>query len=93
MESTISNCFALVVLLTADCLEDKELVFAIHAASHHYKELSRIILVHDAESCSFPVPPSPLAACFSEKAITYLNCKYFIEFIIRLSQNGTSSDR
>ncbi len=62
------------MILTAKSLESKELLFALEAASFHYKETSRIILVHAAESCYFPVPPAAVVNCFSEKAITWLTC-------------------
>ncbi len=73
-ELRISNSIATVAILTAGCLDTKEMIFAIQAASFHYKELSRIILVHAAESCYFPFPPESVSKCFSEKAITWLNC-------------------
>ena len=64
-ETRISNSIATIVILTANSLETKDLLFSLKAASFHYKELSRIILVHAAESCYFPVPPSSVANCFS----------------------------
>src|SRR5690348_3006112 len=73
-EKRISNSICTIAILTAGCLETKELLFSLQAASFHYKELSRIILLHVAESCFFPVPPSSVANCFSEKAITWLSC-------------------
>ncbi len=74
VESRISSSITTVAILTDACLETKEMIFALQAASFHYKELSRIILVHAAESCYFPVPPSSVSKCFSEKAITWLSC-------------------
>ncbi len=73
-ELRISSSVATVVILTDACLEMKEMIFALQCASFHYKELSRIILVHAAESCYFPVPPESVSKCFSEKAITWLSC-------------------
>ncbi len=73
-ELRIANSLSMIAILTASCLEMKEMLFAIQAASFHYKELSRIILVHAAESCYFPVPPESVSKCFSEKAITWLSC-------------------
>ncbi len=73
-ENRIADCIATIAILTANSLETKYLLFSIQAASFHYKETSRIILVHAAESCAFPVPPPSLVDCFSEKAITWLSC-------------------
>src|SRR5438105_337836 len=73
-EMRISSSVATVAILTAACLETKEMLFALQSASFHYKELSRIILVHAAESCYFPSPPESVSKCFSEKAITWLSC-------------------
>lgn len=46
-EERISNSVATVAILTAGSLETREMLFALQAASFHYKELSRIILVKD----------------------------------------------
>src|SRR6478672_9656883 len=73
-ERRIASSVATISILTAGCLETPEMLFALQAASFHYKELSRIILVHAAESCYFPVPPQSVSTCFSEKAITWLSC-------------------
>ncbi len=73
-EARISNSIGTVAILTAGCLETKEMMFALQAASFHYKELSRIIVVHAAESCYFPVPPESVSKVFMEKAITWLSC-------------------
>jgi hypothetical protein len=76
VERKIANSFATVVLLTAGSLQTPEVLFALQAASFHFKEHSRIILVHIAESCNFPVPPPSVVDCFSEKAITWLSCTF-----------------
>ncbi len=73
-ERRISNSIATIAILTTSCLETKEMIFALQAASFHYKESSRIILVHSAESCYFPVAPESVSKCFGEKAITWLSC-------------------
>ena len=81
----IANSISTIAILTANCLETKEMIFALQAASFHYKELSRVILVHAAESCYFPVPPESVIKCFSEKAITWLSC-YATEGVEQIKQ-------
>ncbi len=44
-ERRIANSVATVVVLTARCLETKEMLCALQASSFHYKDHSRIILV------------------------------------------------
>lgn len=92
-ELKIANSFATIVILTAHSLQTPELLFALQAASFHYKELSRIILVHAAESCFFPVPPQSVANCFNEKAITWLTCyaKEGVQQIVQKFKDENSS--
>jgi len=73
-EKRIANSIVTIAILTSDCLNTEEMIFSLKAASFHYKEISRIILVHDAESCFFPVPPTSVSDCFAEKAITWISC-------------------
>src|SRR5689334_9491783 len=75
IESRIANSIITLVVLTENCLQMREVLLALQAASFHYESHSRIILVHAAESCPFPVPPSSVQSCFEEKAITWLQCK------------------
>ncbi len=92
VEKRISNSFALIAVLTAGALETHEMIFALQAATFHYKELSRIVLVHAAESCYFPVPPEAVSKCFSEKAITWLSC-YAEEGVQQIIQKVTEEQK
>jgi hypothetical protein len=44
-EKKISTSTTMIAILSAGALETKEIIFALQAASFHFKEISRIILV------------------------------------------------
>ncbi len=45
IENRVANSTILVVLLTKDALRQKEVILAMTAARHYYKQLSRVLLV------------------------------------------------
>ncbi len=48
IEKRIANSVAMVVILTKDCLQKREILFSLQAASFHYdKQHSRVILVRN----------------------------------------------
>jgi len=77
MEKRIACSTCLIVLLTTDCLRQLEVIFAMSVAKRYYKEISRVILVHDAGNCLFPAyadcPPT-LTDFLSEAVVTFFKC-------------------
>ncbi len=63
VESRISSSIATVAILTDACLETKDMIFAIQAATFHYKELSN----HLGSCCR--IVPLPCSSFISQQVL------------------------